>query len=197
MANDNEGTRQGIVKRFSEVAESPGTKQKFPIGPERAESLGYDGGEIDALPSTVTESFCGVGNPLKLGRVSPGETVLDLGSGAGMDSILAASQTGSTGRVIGIDMTAAMIDKAQRNAEIAGVNHVEFRQGTLEALPVEDNRFDVAITNGVFNLCLDKPTVLREVYRVLRPGGRFQMADILLHDDVSPGEVAKMGDWSD
>jgi SAM-dependent methyltransferase len=197
MRDDTEYIRQSVVERFTETAHSPADEKTFPVGPEIAKKLGYDAQEVDALPATATESFCGVGNPLSLGRVQPGETVLDLGSGAGMDSILAASHTGPTGRVIGVDMTPAMIHKAQRNAETLRVTNVEFRQGTLEQLPVDDDRVDVAIANGVFNLCPDKPTVLREVHRVLRPGGRLQMADILLHDNITPEEVANKGTWSD
>ena len=189
--------RQTVLERFTETAQSPADEKKFPVGPASAKKLGYPAKVVDALPDSVTESFCGVGNPLSLGRVQPGETVLDLGSGAGMDSILAASQTGPTGKVIGVDMTPAMIHKAQRNAETLHVTNVEFRQGMLEKLPIEDNSVDVAITNGVFNLCPDKPQVLREVYRVLRSGGRLQMADVLLHDNVTPAEVANKGTWSD
>lgn len=172
-------------------------KRSFAVGPEIAKQLGYDGEEIDALPASLTESFCGVGNPLLLGSILPGDIVLDLGSGAGMDSVLAARRVGPSGRVVGVDMTPAMIQKAQRNATILPVDNVDFREGHLEYLPVEDSSVDVALTNGVFNLCTDKPTVLQEVCRVLKPGGRLQMADILLHEDVTPEEVADKGAWSD
>ena len=186
-----------IKQRFVRVALAPEDEQKFPVGAESAKRLGYDAREIDALPSSVTESFAGVGNPLALGEPRPGQTVLDLGSGAGLDSVLAARRVGPMGKVIGVDFAAEMIRKAQRNAATVGISNVEFREGEADALPAEHASVDVVISNGVFNLCLDKPKVLAEAFRVLRPGGRVQMADILLHDDVTPEEVAAKGTWSD
>jgi ubiquinone/menaquinone biosynthesis C-methylase UbiE len=159
--------------------------------------LGYDAIDVDAMPTSVMESFAGVGNPLALGELRAGDTVLDLGSGAGLDSILAARKVGPTGKVIGIDFAAEMIGKAKRNAEAVGGTNAEFRQAEAEALPEESGTVDVVISNGVFNLCLNKPKVLSEAFRVLRPGGRIQMADILLHDDVTPEEVARKGTWFD
>jgi arsenite methyltransferase len=189
--------KEQIRKRFVKVALDPAGERKFPVGPESAKRLGYDAAEIDALPSQVTESFAGVGNPLALGELRAGEVVLDLGCGAGMDSILAARRVGPTGRVIGVDMTPAMVEKAGANAQAAGATKVEFRQGEADRLPAGDASVDVVISNGVFNLCPDKPKVLAEVFRVLRAGGRLQMADILLADDVTPEQVATKGEWSD
>jgi SAM-dependent methyltransferase len=186
-----------IQQRFAKLALSPKEEKKFPVGPASAKRLGYDANEIDSLPGSVTESFAGVGNPLALGELRPGQTVLDLGCGAGLDSILAARKVGPTGKVIGIDFVAEMVEKASRIAEAVGVTNAEFHQGEADALPMEDGSVDVVISNGVFNLCLDKPKVLAEVYRVLRPGGRIQMADILLEDEVTPEEVARKGTWSD
>lgn len=197
MPDKAEDIRQNVVARFTKTAESPKDEKRFPVGPESAKKLGYKGEDVDALPVSVTESFCGVGNPLSLGPVNSGQKVVDLGSGAGMDSILAASNIGPTGKVIGVDMAPAMVRKARQNAELLCVNNVEFRQGTLEELPVQDNCIDLAITNGVINLCVDKAAVLQEVHRVLRPGGRLQMADILLHDGITPEELADKGTWSD
>jgi ubiquinone/menaquinone biosynthesis C-methylase UbiE len=145
----------------------------------------------------VTESFCGVGNPLGLGEVGPGQAVLDRGSGPGLDSLLAARLVGPTGKVVGVDLCSEMAEKARRNADLLGLRNVEFAQAGIEKLPLPDASVDVVISNGVFNLCPDKPGVLAEAFRVLRPGGRLQMADILLHDDVSPQEVAHKGAWSD
>jgi arsenite methyltransferase len=145
----------------------------------------------------VTESFAGVGNPLALVEVRPGEVVLDLGCGAGLDSLLTARRVGPTGRVIGVNMTAAMVAKARANALAAGVGNAEFRHAEADRRPVEDSSADVVISKGVFNLCLDKPRVLAEVFRVLRPGGRLPMADILLDDNVTPEQVQRKGVWSD
>lgn len=186
-----------IEERFIKVAMDPTGEQKFPVGPESARRLGYDAAEIEALPPRATESFAGVGNPLALGDLRAGEVVLDLGSGAGMDSLLAARRVGPTGRVIGVDMTGAMVEKARANALEAGIGNVEFHLGEADHLPVDDGSVDVVISNGAFNLCRDKPGVLAEVFRVLRPGGRLQMADILLKEDMTPEEVARKGEWSD
>jgi len=197
MANTSEQIKADIKQRFVKLALRPQEEQKFPVGPASAKRLGYESQAIDALPGSVTESFAGVGNPLALGELRPGQTVLDLGSGAGLDSILAAGKVGPAGKVIGVDFAAEMIEKAKRNAEAVGLSNAEFRQGEADALPVEDGSVDVLISNGVFNLCPDKPKVLAEARRALRPGGRLQMADILLEDGVTPEEVAKKGTWSD
>ncbi len=189
--------RPSVIERFTRVATAPGQERKFPVGPGSAKKLGYDPAEIDALPPQVTESFAGVGNPLALGELRPGEVVLDLGCGAGMDSILAARRVGPTGRVIGVDMTGPMVEKATANALAAGVGNAEFRHGEADHLPLGDSSVDVVISNGVFNLCPDKPAVLAEAFRVLRSGGRLQMADILLKDGVTPEQVATRGEWSD
>ena len=188
--------QRSMRERFTRVAHTPNNAQKFPLGPDSAKRLGYDAEEIDGLPASVTESFCGVGNPLGLGALQPGDTVVDLGCGAGLDSILAVRRVGPTGKVVGVDMNEAMIVKARANAERLGLENIEFIQSPIDSLPLADGSVDVAISNGVFNLCLDKPKVLAEVCRVLRPGGRLQMADILLHDSVTPEEVAAKGSWS-
>jgi SAM-dependent methyltransferase len=197
MPTTAEEIRAAVEQRFAQVARSPEQERKFPVGPASAKKLGYDPEEIDALPTSVTESFCGVGNPLGLGAVRPGQVVLDLGSGPGLDSLLAARRVGPTGKVVGVDLCPEMVEKARRNAALLRLRNVEFVQAGIEKLPLTDASVDVAISNGVFNLCPDKPGVLAEVFRVLRPGGRLQMADILLHDDVTPEEVASKGEWSD
>jgi arsenite methyltransferase len=186
-----------VKERFAKVAQSPDQEKKFPVGPASAKNLGYDANEIDALPTSVTESFCGVGNPLGLGELRAGQTVLELGSGPGLDSLLAARRVGPTGKVVGVDMCEEMIAKARHNAKLLNLNNVEFVNAGIEKLPLPDESVDVVISNGVFNLCPDKPRVLVEAFRVLRPGGRLQMADILLEEGVTPEEVAKKGSWSD
>jgi arsenite methyltransferase len=197
MTTTPEEIHAAVEQRFAQVARSPGQEQKFQVGPASAKKLGYDPKEIDSLPVSVTESFCGVGNPLGLGELRAGQTVLELGSGPGMDSLLAARRVGPTGKVVGVDLCPEMIAKARRNAELLGLNNVEFISAGIEKLPLRDESVDVVISNGVFNLCLDKPGVLAEAFRVLRPGGRLQMADILLEEGVTPEAVAKKGSWSD
>jgi len=186
-----------VKERFTKVAQAPDQEKKFPVGPASAKKLGYDANEIDSLPTSVTESFCGVGNPLGLGELRVGQTVLELGSGPGMDSLLAARRVGPTGRLVGVDMCEEMISKARHNTKLLNLNNVEFVNAGIEKLPLPDESVDVVISNGVFNLCPDKPRVLAEAFRVLRPGGRLQMADILLEEGVTPEEVAKKGSWSD
>jgi arsenite methyltransferase len=197
MPTTAEEIHAAVEQRFTQVARSPDQEQKFPVGPASAKRLGYDTPEIDALPPSVTESFCGVGNPLGLGEVRPGQRVLDLGSGPGLDSLLAARRVGPTGKVVGVDLCPEMVEKARRNADLLGLRNVEFVQAEIEKLPLPAGSVDVVISNGVFNLCPDKPGVLAEAFRVLRAGGRLQMADILVHDDVKPEEVAHKGEWSD
>lgn len=197
MPEDVNEIKEKIRLRFVKVATDPTAPQRHPHGPASAKKLGYDPAEIDALPAAVMESFAGVGNPLALGDLRPGETVLDLGCGAGLDSILAARRVGPTGRVLGVDAAAEMVAKACTSAAAAGVANAAFHHGEADRLPVADESVDVVISNGVFNLCLDKPKVLAEVYRALTPGGRLQMADILLGDDVPECEVERKGAWSD
>jgi len=197
MPDSAEEIRAAVKERFAKIARSPDQETKFPVGPASAKWLGYDPHEIDALPTSVTESFCGVGNPLGLGEVRPGQTVLDLGSGPGLDSLLAARRVGPTGKVVGVDLCQEMVEKARHNAGLLDLHNVEFLHAGIEKLPLPDASVDVVISNGVFNLCPDKPRVLAEAFRVLRPDGRLQMADILLHDDVTPEEVASKGEWSD
>jgi arsenite methyltransferase len=192
-----EEIRAAVDQRFAQVARFPGQEQKFPVGPASAKKLGYDPQEIDALPISVAESFCGVGDPLGIGNLIAGQSVLDLGSGPGLDSLLAARKVGPTGKVVGVDMCEEMISKARYNTGLLGLNNVEFLHAEIEKLPLPDGSVDVVISNGVFNLCTNKPAVLAEAFRVLRPGGWLQMADILLHDDVTMEEVAQKGEWSD
>ena len=197
MIENADEIRDKVRRRFVKVALDPKAPQRHPTGPDSAKRLGYDPVEIDALPAAVTESFAGVGNPFALGAPRPGETVLDLGCGAGVDSALAARRVGPTGRVLGVDVTVEMVEKARTNAAAVGVANVAFHHGEADRLPAADGSVDLVISNGVFNLCLDKPKVLAEVYRVLKPGGRLQMADILLGADVPESDVERKGAWSD
>jgi arsenite methyltransferase len=170
--------REQVRAKYREVAAEPGAGFHFHTGRPLARRLGYDSAAVGALPDYAVESFAGVGNPFSLRLLEPGEKVVDVGSGAGFDSFIAAAQVGPTGHVVGVDMTDEMLAKSRRTARMLGVSHVEFRQGLAESLPVDDAWADVVISNGVINLCADKQAVLAEVFRVLRPGGRLQFADI-------------------
>jgi SAM-dependent methyltransferase len=175
---DVEQLREQVREKYREVALAPERSYHFHTGRPLARRLGYDEGVLAALPDRAVESFAGVGNPFSLRRLEPGERVLDVGSGAGFDSFIAAGQVGSTGRVVGIDMTPEMLAKSRATARQLGFDHVEFCEGFAESMPVEEGWADVVISNGVINLCADKRAVFAEIRRVLRPGGVLQFADI-------------------
>ena len=159
--------------------------------------LGYDAAILDGLPVSSVESFAGVGNPLALEPLANGMTVLDLGCGAGMDTMIAARTVGPSGKAIGIDMTDAMVNKARQACAEGGLANVEIKNGLAHALDVEDESVDIVISNGVINLCPNKERVLAELYRVLKPGGRLQVADMSLVDGVNPELLERVGEWSD
>ena len=170
--------RTQVRDKYRDVALDPHGVHHFHTGRPLAARLGYDQATVESLPDRAVESFAGVGNPFSLRRIEPGERVVDVGSGAGFDSFIAATQVGPTGRVIGIDMTAEMLAKSRSTADHLGFEGVEFREGLAEALPVDDGWADVVISNGAINLCADKQAVFAEIFRVLRPGGVLQFADI-------------------
>ncbi len=175
---DEDQLRLEIQKHYAEVATSPDHEFHFHTGREAAHRLGYDDSLTDGLPDEVIASFAGVANPFHFGLPRPGETVLDVGSGAGVDAIIAARAVGPEGRVIGVDMTPEMLDAARRNAERMGFENIEFREGLIERLPVDAGSIDLVISNGVLNLMVDKYGAYKQVARALKPGGRFQLADI-------------------
>jgi SAM-dependent methyltransferase len=193
---DRERLRQGISDKYTEVALEPEKGFHFHTGRPLAAMLGYEAEQYADLPEGTVDSFAGTGNPFSMGPLHPGETVVDLGSGAGFDLLQAARQVGPSGRAIGIDMTPAMRAKAQAAAAEVGLSQVEVRDGFLEELPVEDGSVDVVISNGVLNLTPDKEAVMREVFRVLKPGGRFQIGDIVVHLDVPQEAKDDVELWS-
>ena len=193
---DPDTLRQQVRGKYREVALDPGASFHFHTGRGLARRLGYEAGEVDALPDRAVESFAGVANPFLLRRLAAGEKVVDVGSGGGFDSFIAAAQVGPGGHVVGIDMTAEMLDKSRQTATALGLGHVQFRDGLAEAIPLEDSWADVVISNGVINLCADKQAVFAEIFRVLRPGGRLQFADIANGRPVPAGAVRDIDLWT-
>jgi SAM-dependent methyltransferase len=182
---DTEALRASIRAEYAAVAGNPERGFHFHTGPRLAVLLGYSKAMLAGIPDEAVASMAGTGNPFALGPLGEGERVVDCGSGSGVDSLIAARLLGSSGRVVGVDMTRAMLTKARAAAMTAAVPNVEFREGYLEALPVDNGWADVVISNGVLNLVPDKASALSEMYRVLRPGGRLQVADIVLSRAVS------------
>jgi arsenite methyltransferase len=195
-AIDVDELRASIRAEYAAVAAEPDRGFHFHTGYRLAAILGYPQEWIESLPAGAVASMAGTGNPFTLGEIQPGERVVDCGSGAGADALIAARIVGPTGRVIGIDMTPEMLAKARASASQAGLTNVEFREGILEALPVETGWADIVISNGVLNLVPDKAAALAEIHRVLRPGGRLQAADIVLERPVSASSKQDVSLWT-
>jgi len=193
---DRDRLRRGISEKYTEVAQEPERGFHFHTGRPLSVMLGYAAADVDRLPQATVDSFAGTGNPFSMGDLKPGETVADLGCGAGFDTLQAALRVGPTGRVIAVDMTPAMREKAAEGAAALGLKNVDVREGFLEDLPVSDASVDVVISNGVLNLTPDKEAVMREVFRVLKPGGRFQVGDIIVHLDVPQEAKDDVELWS-
>jgi SAM-dependent methyltransferase len=195
-ALDTQELEQRVKEMYREVAEEPFKEFHFETGRALAERLGYPGPELDEIPAEAIDSFAGVGYYFDLARIQAGETIVDLGSGSGMDSFLAAHHAGVDGRVIGIDMTEAQLAKANRLAEQHGFANVQFVDAHIEQLPLADGSADVVISNGVVNLAPDKTKVFAEAARVLRPGGRLALADIVTATQLPEGVTCDAALWA-
>jgi arsenite methyltransferase len=188
--------RDEIRKTYTDVSTDAERDFIFPTGRAWAEDLGYPQPELSRIPDATVESFAGVANHWTLGRIEPGAVVLDLGCGAGTDLLIAAQMTGRDGRVIGVDMTPSMLERASASAQQMGFANVELHESLIEALPLEDGSVDVVISNGVIDLVPDKDAVFDEIDRVLRPGGRLQVADVVIHTEVSEDARARIDLWT-
>ena len=193
---DVDALREEVKNKYREVAADPHGKHHFHTGRYLAKHLGYDDDFVGSLPDVAVELFAGVASPFALRPLAKGERVVDVGSGAGFDSFVAAHQVGPTGRVVGVDMTEEMLAKSRSTVGALGLTNVEFREGLAEDLPVEDAWADVVISNGVINLCADKKSTFSEIYRVLRPGGRLQFADIANGKPVPASAMQNVDLWT-
>lgn len=191
-----EQLREAIQDEYSGVATNPEEGRHFHTGLRACAVHGYDPSLYAGLPSENIASFAGTGNPFSAGPITEGEVILDIGSGAGMDSLIAGKLVSSSGKVIGIDMTPAMLKKARQGAEKMGFDHVEFREGFIEQLPVDDEFADVIISNGVLNLTLNKAKTLKEWWRALKPGGRLQIADIIIERSIPNSALQDISLWT-
>jgi arsenite methyltransferase len=188
--------REQVRATYRDVAADPSRTFHFHTGRELAHRLGYDADAVAALPDRAVESFAGVADPFALRPLARGDRVVDVGCGAGFDSFLAAAQVGASGRVVGVDMTPEMVEKATATAAELGLEQVDFRLGLAESLPVDDDWADVVVSNGVINLCPDKRAVLAEIRRVLKPGGWLQFADIANGRPVPEGALRDIDLWT-
>ena len=188
--------REEIRNTYTDVSTDQDQEFIFPTGRAWAQELGYPEPELERVPDATVERFAGVANHWTLGRIEPESVVLDLGCGAGTDLLIAAQMTGPNGRVIGVDMTAAMLDRARASAAEMGLENVELHESLIESLPVADASVDVVISNGVIDLVPDKEAVFDEIDRVLRPGGQLQVADVVIHHEVSEDARKRIDLWT-
>lgn len=193
--HSSEEIKAAVAERYGQVATSPGQRFNFPVGRKFAESVGYDSALLDSLPKGMWESFTGAGNPQAFVDAKPGETLLDLGCGAGLDLYLYAQKIGPTGKLFGLDLSEPMLEKARGNLAAVGVAGIEWLHAAADAIPLPDNSVDIVTANGIYNLSPDKDAVMREVARVLKPGGRTIFAEIVLQSEL-PHEVRReINDW--
>ena len=193
---DTDNLRKAIQDEYKEVANNPGKGFHFHTGRTLTRIVGYKNEWFKGVSESAIEAFAGTGNPFAMSELGRGEKVVDIGSGGGIDSLVAARMVGSDGKVVGIDMTPAMLDRARAAADESGIDNVEFREAYMEGIPVSDGWADVVISNGVLNLTPDKQKTLAEMFRVLRPGGRLQIADILVTREVPEAAKRKIDLWT-
>jgi SAM-dependent methyltransferase len=197
MNFDKNKLRSEVQLTYTQVAKDPAGDYHFHRGAEyAAKHLGYDLDALKALPLAATEVFCGMGNPFRMGALENGATVIDIGSGGGMDCLLAAKQVGPKGTVVGIDMTDAMLERSGGAARAAGLANVRFEKADMTRLPLADDSVDVVISNGVINLATDKEAVFAELFRVVKPGGRLQFADIIMKSELSEDARNNIDLWT-
>lgn len=193
---DPAALREEVKSKYREVATNPHGEYHFHTGRRLAKRLGYDMDVVDAMPASAVESFAGVANPFSLQALAAGERVVDAGSGGGFDCFIAAKQVGSNGRVVGVDMLPEMLARSRAAGEEMGLKNVEFREGLIEDMPVEDGWADAVVSNGVINLCADKKRAFQEIWRALRPGGRLQFADIANGKPVPESALRNIDLWT-
>jgi arsenite methyltransferase len=197
LSDQREVILDAVKMMYTSVATSPETGFHFPTGRPACEFVGYPAAELDAIPTTAVESFAGVGYPFAVDAIRQGDVVLDIGSGSGTDVLIASRRVGPGGRIYALDMTAAMREKLARNVERAGVTNVEIIDANAEEIPLPDESVDVVTSNGVINLVPDKQKAFDEIHRVLRPGGRIQIADIILAQEPSAACRSKPELWAE
>lgn len=195
-AQDKKWIQQTIQETYSKAAESPDGLFNYPTGHEGLKALKYDPDLIKALPAEVGASYCGVGNPFSLGPINAGESVLDVGCGAGVDTLCSAMKVGPSGKAVGIDLTPAMLEKAKNNLSMTDLQNVAFKLGSVENLPFADGEFDVVTSNGAFNLVPDKVGALAEIHRVLKSGGRLMFADEVLIAELPKEKDKIIKSWA-
>lgn len=188
--------REEVKSKYRDVAIHPSAEYHFHTGRPLARRLGYDAALVDSMPDAAVESFAGVANPFSVRSLDQGERVVDAGSGGGFDCFVAAHQIGPQGQVVGVDMLPEMLEKSRKTADFMGLKNVEFREGLLEEIPVEDGWANVVISNGVINLCADKKRVFSELWRILRPGGRLQFGDIANGRPVPESAIRNIDLWT-
>lgn len=193
---DGAELREAVRDKYRDVALVPDGQYHFHTGRPLAARLGYGTAEVDVLPDAAVESFAGVANPFSLRRLEPSERVVDAGSGGGFDCFVAAGQVGAAGHIVGIDMTEEMLERSRTVAASLGLGQVEFRYGLLEEMPVDDSWADAVISNGVINLCVDKKRVFSEIFRVLKPSGFLQFADIATGKPVPEAATRDVDLWT-